>query len=419
VVKLDVSRKSMKGTLSPALGVLTGLTDLNFEGNAIQGPIPDSYGGLTRLVQLSFGANLVSGSVPSSFTALTQLTRLDFGTKSGSRELSLRGSAALTGLKQLYLDNNLLTGPFPAITAQLSDFSVNNNFFNGYAPSAICNKDSVLVQNCFSGGNGCHVFNKEYWGLLCLMWADYSGPPLLGEGHVHFVYLWLYLFQLHRRHNCSGGSCVTSPPPAPPPHPTPPPAPPPLRRPPSPPLPPRPPPPPPPPTPLTILLQQNALWGDYFLNWDGTDPCNWFEVTCVGGTIVRLNVDNNHLQGPLPRSLFQLTTLTSLSLYGCGLTGKIPDSIASLGRLQSLSLGLNQLNGSIPSGIQYLTALTYLNLGSNSLTGTVPQGLSKVTMLQELSPGFQLFDGNSRICPTRIWSFGLSTTTTSMGTCPM
>jgi len=77
VVKLDVGGKSVKGTLSPALGVLTGLTDLNVENNAIQGPIPDSYGGVMRLVRLSFGANLISGSVPGSFIALTQLTRLN------------------------------------------------------------------------------------------------------------------------------------------------------------------------------------------------------------------------------------------------------------------------------------------------------------------------------------------------------
>ncbi|KAK9081966.1 hypothetical protein Syun_030948 [Stephania yunnanensis] len=151
----------------------------------------------------------------------------------------------------------------------------------------------------------------------------------------------------------------------------------------------------------------------------------------------------NHFFGPLPSSLFNISTLEMLELSGNGFIGKVPDNMGNMQKLQVLSisgnnqlgssghaddlkflssinstvlrviqasdcqlsgilhkslanisftqlevliLSGNQISGIIPSEIfPKLPNLTFLHLRDNFLTGNIPQDIGKLNNLQVLS----------------------------------
>ncbi|XP_042012580.1 receptor-like protein 7 isoform X1 [Salvia splendens] len=117
------------------------------------------------------------------------------------------------------------------------------------------------------------------------------------------------------------------------------------------------------------------------------------------------------LYGPLPKSIWQLhslsilrldetdlsavslhdlftnfPSLTTLTLSGCRLKGSIPTSFASLTKLIHVDMSYNSLTGSLPSALfANLTKLIHVDLSSNSLAGSLPstffEGLSNLVHL--------------------------------------
>ena len=80
------------------------------------------------------------------------------------------------------------------------------------------------------------------------------------------------------------------------------------------------------------------------------DHCSWSGVTCmVGGIVTDLDLSNNGLNGTLPITLGDLTSLSSLSLNNNQLTGSIPTELGNLSDMVYLYLYDNQLTGNIPS----------------------------------------------------------------------
>lgn len=86
-----------------------------------------------------------------------------------------------------------------------------------------------------------------------------------------------------------------------------------------------------------------------------------------------IDLSNNFLTGPLPSSIGNLTTLTSLNLSRNDLTGTIPLEISRLRHLEFLALDTNRLEGTLPPGLASLTHLIVLSLFHNQLYGTVPE----------------------------------------------
>ena len=67
---------TLRGTLPPALGNLTGLTVLDLRGNNLTGSIPSQLGSLTKLTGLYLSENKLTGSIPTQLGNLTELTQL-------------------------------------------------------------------------------------------------------------------------------------------------------------------------------------------------------------------------------------------------------------------------------------------------------------------------------------------------------
>ncbi|CAL5046576.1 unnamed protein product [Urochloa decumbens] len=80
----------------------------------------------------------------------------------------------------------------------------------------------------------------------------------------------------------------------------------------------------------------------------------------------------NNFSGPLP-AFHQLKALKSMYLSDNDFSGAIPDGFfGNLGHLKKLWLDGNRLNGSIPVSITQATSLLELHLDGNALTGELP-----------------------------------------------
>ncbi|KAE8719973.1 putative LRR receptor-like serine/threonine-protein kinase [Hibiscus syriacus] len=139
----------------------------------------------------------------------------------------------------------------------------------------------------------------------------------------------------------------------------------------------------------------------------------------VGNNWTRLSslrFEGNSFDGPIPSSLANLTSLSSLRigdiynrsssldfirnlknltelvLRNVMLNGIFPSYITELQSLEKLDLSFNNLTGQIPSGLFTMNSLEYLFLGNNSLSGSIPSQKSEA--LQTIDLSYNLLSGN-------------------------
>ncbi|CAM9803164.1 unnamed protein product [Ectocarpus sp. 13 AM-2016] len=101
-------------------------------------------------------------------------------------------------------------------------------------------------------------------------------------------------------------------------------------------------------------------------NWDaaaGLHVATWLGVEVNHqGRVMKLSLDKNNLQGPMPAELGALAELKELWLHINKLEGPITPEIGSLAALRLLYLGGNQLSGCIPGALGFLSNLEVLRL---------------------------------------------------------
>ncbi|PON74282.1 Leucine-rich repeat domain containing protein, partial [Parasponia andersonii] len=106
-----------------------------------------------------------------------------------------------------------------------------------------------------------------------------------------------------------------------------------------------------------------------------------------------LDLGYSRIQGKLPTSIGNMTSLTYLDLSRNDIQGGIPRSIAKLCNLKHLDLSFNNLTGTLPESLEesrycvsssLLFNLRYLDLSYNQLSGRLPEWLGHLENLIEL-----------------------------------
>ncbi len=119
----------------------------------------------------------------------------------------------------------------------------------------------------------------------------------------------------------------------------------------------------------------NTGWeGGY--NGNDCDFCNWFGVTCNNsGEITEIALNNNNLNGTLPSTLTDMTSLKRLELGINNISGTVPNTWDNTPDLEYIDFGNNNFSGPIPSTFGDAIDLWYLALQNNSFSGELPESI--------------------------------------------
>jgi Leucine-rich repeat (LRR) protein len=378
VIELNLGGNGLTGALPVSLNQLTELQVLNLQQNEISGAIP-SLSGLSKLRVLNTERNQISGNLPalSGLTALQEL-RINDNQLSGS----LRSFAGLGALQYFYAQSNLLTGGMPTLAdaSALIEFSVGNNRLTGAIPSL---QTLTSLRQFRVEGNA-------------LTGAPPTAPPsLIAEGSALCPNQLDYVASDNANNAAwnaaTPGSvwqsqCITIPL---------------IER----------------EALLSLYSATNGTHGTFWnipTNWGGDigTECTWFGVTCnaTQRNVIRLELNNNGLNGNLPPNLNQLKKLQFFAAQNNQLRGPLP-SFSGMTDLVIFDLANNLLTGAIPP-LASLPSLSIFILTGNSLTGPLPS-LSGLPALQGLlvsgnqlsgslpAPPLSLARGLSELCPNQ------------------
>ena len=187
--QLDLSMNQLSGSIPAEIGNLTNLTMLMLGDTQLNGSIPAEIGNLSNLKYLYLVGNQLSGSIPAEIGNITNLTGLNLGGNqlSGSIPAEIGN---ITNLTELALQNNQLSGPIQDIIgnlAYLTYLSLGGNRFEGNIPIIIGTLTNLvhldLGYNQFSGPIPIEIGKLTELRILMLPHNQLSGsiPSQIGN----------------------------------------------------------------------------------------------------------------------------------------------------------------------------------------------------------------------------------------------
>ncbi|KAM5586940.1 receptor-like protein EIX2 [Rosa sericea] len=363
---LDLSRNSFNGSLenvlngfsngtSYRLGLLENLKELDLSWNQFSGSIPQSISNLSSLEKLDLRGNNLNESIPESLGQLSQLVHLDLSENS--------------------LEGNLNEAHFRTLT-KLESFAVSTygprslifNMAHDWVPPF--QLDSVSIVNCTVGpafgvwlqsqteltglqlsNTSISDFIPEEWFLKIsfqLTSLDLSNNQIRGKLPFHMNSPSLEVIDLS--HNQFEG-----------------------------------------PLPhwssdaaVFLYLQSNLF--------SGPIPSNYGQLL---PNLQRLDLSDNHLNGRIPPSLCNMSSLLDFVLRSNHLSGEFPRAWSLWPDIADLDVSDNNLSGNFSSSMGVPSSLYILNLSKNNFGGQIPSSLfQNCSYLRSIDLGDNRFTGS-------------------------
>lgn len=146
---------------------------------------------------------------------------------------------------------------------------------------------------------------------------------------------------------------------------------------------------------LPAILWKPAAWAELItldLSYNRLTGQLPVDIGSGFGLLENMTLAGNNLDGQLPTSIAQLTSLKVLNLQENNFTGSIQDT-STIPNLRVLRLGNNRLDGDFPFSLTQNRNLIELSLDCNQLDGTLPPELDSLHQLRHLKLGSNKFEG--------------------------
>jgi Leucine-rich repeat (LRR) protein len=361
---------------------LSGLNQLAFfacKKCGFTGKLPSWLGNLANLQYLSLASNKLTGEIPTGLTEMNSLTHLDLSDQAprgGGITGSIPSFSNSENISELYLHRNKLSGSisddFLAMTTSSTvTVDLRWNSISGSVPQTLKDRgfeefilllaenkiDNIPTSICsLEGWNQGDLLTFQCEGLLCE--NGYYSP--IGRATDGYECVECPATEDVDTQTYYGSTtCGTS-------------------------------------DEMNALEKMYyALGGPDWTNnysWLENDIyCTWYGIDCdEDEQIIGLDLSWNNLVGEVPREMFDLVTLTYLSLKNNAITVNF-DGIEKLSSLETLNLsevGLTSI-----AGIGAASSLVELHLTNNELT-SIPDDLYSLTKLESLLMNYNKVEGS-------------------------
>ncbi|KAL8027314.1 hypothetical protein ABFX02_14G087500 [Erythranthe guttata] len=294
---LDLSyNKGMTGPLPTSIEHLNKLTSLILVGCGFSGPIPSSIGSLQQLVYLSLNSNNLIGEIPASIGNLSNLHWLDLA------DNKLSGSIPVSSGKTPGLD----------MLVNTKHFHFGKNQLSGEIPSQLFSSNLNLIHllledNKLAGSIPLSLGLVQTLEVVRLDRNSLSGPVPENFNNLTSV--------------------------------------------------------------QELFLSNNQLTGS-LPNLTGMNLLNYVDVS-----------NNSFDATDVPPWFSSLQSLTSLIMENAHIQGKLPVSLFSLSQLQTVSLKNNRINGTLNIGPTFSTQLQRIDLQNNFIDAFTQRAGSTVQII--------------------------------------